>query len=409
MGRDAQNSLDWEPTAGEAKLMSDLARIVVASDGNKNCLSLLLTTDLVRVVNRISILVRERQWRADAAFRVSSEAQNIEEEVQSLEENLHSTRTRAQSRPIEQRLEVARARLIAARKRHDEVEEESTISERDLTAERQRLEDMLATALDGVNLMKKFTKSSNSSSGKTKERADPSNGKISDPEPLKGSISPLMEYRRDYRPQNESIPQPPPMSPHTEYVYELQEKLEEFLNAFSYAEALFENRKNVEEENLAERKHHLANGIQRESRTEFDLKHVEQEITLTRYLITLTQGLEEIKDLARPYGVFTPSERFERGINEWEAPGYRTEPSEGSSEDETPEEDPEMDARIERWQQGTGSAGFALDSETRMDVDLDEWDAETVRISESGSMIDESSRRAKIDEWREMCGLHDGH
>lgn len=409
MGRDAQNSLDWEPTEGEAKMMSDLARIVVASDGNKNCLSLLLTTDLIRVVKRISVLVREQKRRADAAFRASSEAHNIEEEVQSLEEDLHSTRTRAQSRPIEQRLEVARARLIAARKSYGEMEEECTIFERDLTAERQRLEDMLETAFDSVNLMKKITKSSSSSSGKTKEPADSSNGKISDPEPSKGNILPLMESRSDYSPQKESIPQPPPMSPHTQYVYELQEKLGEFLNAFSYAEALFENRKNVEEENLAERKHHIANGIQRESRTEFDLKHVEQEITLTRYLITVTQGLEEIKDLARPYGVLTPSERFERGINEWEAPGYHTEQSGESQEDETPEEDPEMNARIERWQQGTGSAGLALDSETHMDVDLDEWDAETVRISESGSMIDDSSRRAKIDEWREMCGLHDRH
>ena len=46
---------------------------------------------------------------------------------------------------------------------------------------------------------------------------------------------------------------------------------------------------------------------------------------------------------------------------------------------------------------------------SRTDVDMDEWDARSVSISESNSMIDESWMQAKIDKWRAMCGLHDGH
>ena len=405
----AQDSLEWELPDDEARLMSDSARLVVGFDGKKPCRSLLLTSELVRNVNRISILARKQKQISDAAHQASQEAHNTETEVHDLEESLVSTRTRLQSRPIKQRLDIARAGLTAARGRHAEVEGECRILERDLTLEREKLENIIETAFDQINLLGRAAKSSPPSEVAAAEPADSSNDGANDAShsSKKGTPSRMEEKEGSFRSQERPEPSPHPSS--VDEVFDMQERLQKWLNAHNRAEYIFENRKNVEQENIEQRKYHISIGLPRESRTEFDLRHVEREIELTRQLITVTQGLERIKEVARQYGIFTPSEQFERGINEWDAPGYYTEPSEGSPEDETPEEDPEMNARIERWQQGAGSAGFGLENETRMDVDLDEWDAETVRMSESGSMIDESSRRAKIDEWREMCGLHDGH
>lgn len=406
MESNAQNSFDWEPTHGEARLSSGSTKIVVTHDGSQVCLSLLLTSELVGIVNRISILVCQQKEIFDAALQANQEALNTEVEIQNLEESLVSRRTRSHSRPIEQKIDIARARLNAARRRHAELEGECKLLEREITPERGDLETMLETAFDRFDLMKRATKPLPHSGEPAKEPADSSEGRANDPSLCsKNGSPPRTEDQDSARPQEGLDPTLHPFSIHE--ISDMQEKLQEWLNAYHKAEYAFEIRKDVERENIAQREQHIANGIPRESRTEFDLRHVEREIELTRHLLSITQGLERIKAMARQYGVFTPSERFDRGINEWEAPGYHSEPSEGSQEDETPEADPEMNARIERWQQGAGFAGFAVDGETRMDVDLDEWDAETVRVSESGSMIDDSWRRAKIDEWRETCGLRD--
>ena len=388
----ASNAADSEKVQVEAELRFTVgsARIVEAHDGKKDCFSLLLTQELVWTVNTIRQLVRRRQSREDATVSAQIEAFNTEREIQNLREELDRARTRSQSRSLGPRLEAARARLASTRQHQEEIEADMKSVKHNLVLQRIILEDILGTAFDRAHLL---------------EEDDP-------------PVSPAKDQkidqtdRKDNFPSGDADPQTPPLSPGAQQLQNILTNYKEARDIYIHAEIDFANRKHVEEEHLADRKRHLAEGVPREPKTVFDLDHLAQEMRLTRDLIDATKQFEQWQQYAHAHEVYTASERIERGLDpdpdEWDFAGHYKEPFNTSDPHEIPN-DPEMDTRIEGWREKMGSAGGYPDDQTRMDVDVDEWDADTVGLSESCSMIDDSSRRAKIDEWREMCGLHDGH
>ena len=390
MASNAKDSDELQVAEAELSLTNGSARIVKASDGEKDCYSLLLTEELVRIVNTIKRLVIQRRLRERVAFEAQREAFNSEQEVQNLQEELDSTRTRSQSRALSPKLEVAKAQLASTREHHKEIEEDLKLVEQDLALRRMFLEDILEGAFDGAHLMEKDDPPASSSKDQKFDRTD----------------------SKDSSPSGGADPQTPPLSPGAQQLQHILVSYQKARDVYVQAEIHFANRKLVEEENLAQRKRHLAEGVAREGKTEFDLEHVAQEMRLTRDLISATEQFEQWQEYAHAHQVYTASERIERGLDpdpdEWDFAGHYKEPSNTSDPHEIPN-DPEMDTRIEGWRDGMGSAGGNPVDQTRMDVDLDEWDADTVGLSESCSMIDDSSRRAKIDEWRKMCGLHNGH
>ena len=390
MASNAEDSDESPVAEAELRLTNGSARIVRASDGEKDCYSLLLTEELVRIVNTIKRLVTQRRSRERAAFEAQREASNTEQEVQNLQEELDRARTRSQSRAVSPRLEAAKTQLASTRQHHKEIDDGLKLVEQDLALRRMFLEDILEGALYHANLMEKDYPPATSSKDQKLEQMD-----------SKGSS-----------PNGNTDPQTPPLSPGAQELQHILVNFQKARDVYIQAEIDFANRKQVEEENLAQRKRHLAEGVAREGKTEFDLEHVAQEMRLTRDLISATEQFEQWQEYAHAHEVYTASERIERGLDpdpdEWDFAGHYKEPSNTSDPHERPN-DPETDTRIEGWREGMGSAEGYPDDQSRMDVDLDEWDADTVGLSESCSMIDDSSRRAKIDEWREMCGLHDGH
>ena len=390
MASSTKGSEEVQVAKAEHKFTNGSPRIVEAHDGEKDCFSLLLTQELVWTVNSIKKLVRRRQSREDALVHAQIEAFDTEREVQNLQEEMDRARTRSQSRSLGPRLEAARARLASTRQHQEEIEGNIRSVEQDLVLQRQVLEDILERAFDRAHLMKKDD-----------PPASP---------PKEQELNQTNEIRSF--PSGDADPQTPPLSPGAQQLQSILMNYKEARNIYMHADIDFATRKHVEEEHLAQRKQHLAEGVPREPKTVFDLDHLAQEMRLTRDLIDATKQFEQWQQHAHANEVYTASERVERGLDpdpdERDFAGYYKEPSNTSDPDEIPN-DPEMDTRIEGWRERMGSAGGDPDDQTRMDVDLDEWDAHTVGMSESCSLTDDSSRRAKIDEWREMCGLHNGH
>ncbi|KAK5700416.1 hypothetical protein LTR17_022949 [Elasticomyces elasticus] len=161
---------------------------------------------------------------------------------------------------------------------------------------------------------------------------------------------------------------------------------------FHFAEKNFDSREEHFEDDEDERKQKQKAGDTVETTTVFHRGQLEQTRLLTRQLIEAENKVAAAKAAAVAAGVQVQGSDVESGFVDDVDDGYII-----SSEDDE-EEDVDRSA-IEAWMELVPEC----DTDEMPEVDIDDWDAKSMGISDSMSMVAEDGERRRIDKWWAMC------
>jgi hypothetical protein len=153
-----------------------------------------------------------------------------------------------------------------------------------------------------------------------------------------------------------------------------------------------------------QRRERIDAGDQVESQLDFDLKQLETTRNYTQRLIEAEANFEAAKAAAVAAGVQVPGSEISSGFVDND--GDRL----SADEEEELEINP---ARIDKWVACVKDAQAFYDPEDICDlsqdtifdiVEVDDWDAQSIDIPDSMSMVADGSYRKRIDRWRRACG-----
>lgn len=174
------------------------------------------------------------------------------------------------------------------------------------------------------------------------------------------------------------------------------------------AERAFDARGDKVDQEAEERNRRLAAGEETESDTAFDIRQLESTRRLTHALIEAEAAYEKLKTEAVADGLQLEDSDLESGFVDDVEDGYRI----SIEEELCASVDP---ARALYWLQGipedtpsmledlSMAGSGTLGTEELCDIEADNWDAKTVEIADSRSMVAVGRARTRIEKWRATC------
>ena len=172
------------------------------------------------------------------------------------------------------------------------------------------------------------------------------------------------------------------------------------------AEGELEYRHEAFERQADDRDERFAAGERVETCTEFELQQLQQTQRMTRRIIEAEQAFEGVKEAAVAAGIQLPGSDIQSGFVDDADDGYRTSLEERLCHD--------IDrVRISRWlrevpDRDSSGRGDPEESKDR-EIDVDDWDARTVQISDTASMVAEGRAKRRIEKWQATCAKINMH
>ncbi|KAL9638066.1 MAG: hypothetical protein Q9164_001805 [Protoblastenia rupestris] len=139
----------------------------------------------------------------------------------------------------------------------------------------------------------------------------------------------------------------------------------------------------------------MAEGATNWSLTYFDNQHLEIMRDVTRGLIEAEEYLEEVQNRANALERLSSTKNHQSSEHEHEG-SHILHPSQDQFGADSVDRE-----RIGRWRSRLAAMEDVDDAISL--VEVDEWDARTVQISDTISMVDHSQNRRRIDRWRASC------
>ncbi|KAK3674037.1 hypothetical protein LTR78_006240 [Recurvomyces mirabilis] len=150
-------------------------------------------------------------------------------------------------------------------------------------------------------------------------------------------------------------------------------------------ENTFDSRDQRFEDEVEERHRKLQAGLEVESQLAFDMRQLQEYRGMTQQVIESEQILEAVKAAALAAGVQIVASEISSGFVDDVHGGYAS--SSGG------------ESAIERWM-----AKKPIDPTGKPDeVEIDDWDARSVDLCDSASLVAEGSKRRRIDRWKIQC------
>ncbi|KAL8828025.1 MAG: hypothetical protein Q9170_006776 [Blastenia crenularia] len=373
------------------------AQIVLANDGMKDCLALLLTSEMVAKINQISTRARRLDF-------ITSKLKHVKREISS-EENMAEYKTDA-LRDTDDQAEVARINedideiqlLIAENmKCIGTLEEEIDTLTVNLAFSREQSQEIFEEALRRMDLLDvpepEFAK-----------EADPVDGFDNDAESIseEGGIEPGEPHHDKDTPGSAKFNEVNRRA--------AKDDFEHRRNVLIIMDEAFEHRQENLAEEKAEYRRRVREGTCHITETDFDLLALEDFRRMTADLRVAEEAFEESFKRAKQLGVLDERDAHyqESDFSEWSG-GYPlsfenamavsapTDSIIGWRRDveETPARNVWGGTELEPW----GNPN--LEPATRA---MEDCDVRSVAISDSWSCVDWSRNRSRIDRWREIAG-----
>lgn len=345
------------------------SRVILANDGTKDCLALLLTPDLVAALNQVTHDIRQLERKDGALENIESELDDLASKSDDVEETIRNPR-------YQDRVEEMQLALEILQLKHQEAEERKK---------------QLKTALVPFEINPKI--STYQSQGILEEALleacllDP-------PEPESPPIChdadddiSTASYSGAPGTYERSLqPAPEQQSLHQARMDAIRsyETLRTYQDRFDGRHADYE-RKLADFQRVEAR----SEG----TRTRFDHRHIRHVQNLTRDLSAAEQGYKIAKAKARTLEMLAdPGLDF----------GCVADGGDRRSEDESSESDVDR-GRVEAWMRGV-VPGCAVEVVRKKEpLDLDEWTARPVDIMDSISVIGREEYVDEIKEWKKHC------
>lgn len=399
-------------TGSEHRLKPELTGascgFVVATDGENDCLALLIDKQMLSTLREIASgrLALERKEHAyedariNALFSTSSIDRSDEwTKVVDLQEE--ATKMREEN-------EEGISQVDQAELKRDTPEDELNFLRYEVNQKRDDFQDIIERALRDANLLIPSRRIANDINSPAEEVVSVTENEETPSE----SRSPQLQLYQHHNARNRKSPvksvardtnSAASASCSISSSCVRYDEANEILNmsrlALQLAQEDFDNRHDEYWQQLDEWKTFIAEGQGIVSRTEFDLWAFKRGQILTRELMYAEDRYRYAKAHAKSFGIIAdPRDQFS-DFSDREDDGYR------ESEEAKCIEAVDRDF-LKAWSRGVSMFPDIGEDDESVSVEVDEWTAQPVGISDSASMRDTNEYRGKIDRWRSSCENH---
>ncbi len=346
------------------------SRVVLAHDGTKDCLAVLLTPTLVAALNQITHDISALDRKDGALERIEKEIIDLEYKCYRSKGTVSDPRYQDWTEEMQLALEILQLKQEEAKEQKSKLNLESASLEDGLKFSRYQSQDILEEALREARLLDPPALD-----------CPPISNDIDDDTSTGGSFDTSSMYEGvEATPEQEELRE---THRHVMMSYDAlrtcREKLHDRQADYEHKLAAFQR---ASSEDKAEC-----------TRTQFDHRHIRHVRILTRDLISAEEDYRVAKAKARAKAMDVSAE----------AVGDGADGGDRRSEDVADELRVDRE-RIEAWRRGVvldGEVGIMEDGEAG---DVDGWEARTVEIMDSVSAKDRDEYVDEINEWEEHCG-----
>lgn len=366
-----------------AQLTEGPSRFIIAEDGSKDCVALLVNKLFLAKLRDLFQENRDVSALEKPLSHARIDIKNIERSMQRAQESLETAESEEQAEKYQKLIEQQTSELLKIHHWKDELEKERDLVKGNLELSRNHTQWVLETAMREVDLL-----------GQEK--------------PLPAIL--LRDEELEYTEEEAEIPEHamPTHSPtgsvasHHEDVEISEEELQRkaaydnFINLSQILHTLqtnFDDRQNNYRRNVAEFYEKAEAGTTPLSRSDVDRWSVQYGQQLTRALIDTEEAFYQAKERAQDLGAISST----YGQQSY----YGTEYEESWPENKIADFNASYDWRIvEGWMDNIPDSANQTDIES---VEIDEWEAEEVEVNDSISAIDNEDYRQDIDRYQRMC------
>lgn len=384
------------------------ARFVVINDGSKDCLALLVTETFVAKSQDLYEDSHHLSGKQGPLQQVRRATRDAETSMSLVRDSLEVAESQEEAEKLRLIAKKRESELIEARHRKNKIEEGAESLESSIAASRAYTQWVLETAMGEANLfephrpLSAFTaadteddenvnevhnQSQNENAGNGYEFQDAvQDADGSRQQPLVSANDAEIVASSDNVPADEgSIRQA------------AWEDYHDKLETLHKVQAIFDDRQQAYETNLAKFQDGVRTGVYNMSRTEFDRNRVRHGQKITRALIDAEEAFDAAKAYAQAVGA--------TGSN-YEQMNYFGDYEESMPEGQMALYNASKDfSDIYTWMANVPEAGDLNDFEP---VEVDDWNAEDLDQTDSISQIDFEEYRKLIDQWQYDCTLARG-
>lgn len=385
----SNNSDDDHIEQGEAsqpQFTEGPSRFVLAKDGSRDCVALLVNETFLAKLSDLFQEVRDLSILDAPLCHAKMDFRNVERSIQEGQNALETAESEEEAEEHQQTIEQQTLELSKIRHWKDELEKERGLVKGRLEFSRSHTQWVLETAMREAELL-----------GPAK------------PLPailLRRREAELAELTEEVEevPEHAMPVQSPAVSVASDHseVEVSQEELQrqaaydEFVERAQYLDTVqekFDSQGGLYRENLAEYQEMAAAGTINMSRSDFDRRKVQYGQLITRALIDAEEEFEEARERAQDLGAI-PSDYGHEFY-------YGAEYEESWPENKIADFNASYDwGFVKDWMDRIPDSTSQTDIES---VEIDEWDAEDVDVNDSISMIDHEEYRQDIDRYQRQC------
>ncbi|CAF9937320.1 hypothetical protein IMSHALPRED_011101 [Imshaugia aleurites] len=382
------------------------ARFVVVNDGSRDCLALLVTETFLAKSRNIYEDSHHLTGKQGPLQQVRRDARNAEASVNLVRDSMDVAEEQADE--LGELAQKRESELVEARQRKNEIEKGAKLLESSIAASREYTQWVLETAMAEANLLEPHRPLTPFTAAETEddENADdvynqPHNSNASSANEDQHAVQDTEVPR--YQPVASAIDAEAPTSSDEVPADEdsvrqtAWEDYNEKLETYHQVQALFDDRHQAYERNLAKFQNGVRTGIYNMSRSEFDQNRVLHGQKLTRALIEA----EEAFDAAKAY-----AQAVDATGSDYEQMNHYGDYEESMPESQIALYNSSKDfSSICDWM---ASISEPCDPNGFEPVEVDDWGAKEVDQTDSISQIDFEEYRKPIDRWQYECALARG-
>ena len=296
--QDVNQEVNQQPQYSEGP-----ARFVTAGDGSNDCVALLVTDTLISRLRDLYEDDHHLSGKQGPLIYVRREVRSLEAAIDQIKDSIEMAANHQETGVLQEMVQQRLAKLLKVRQRKDKLEADARQLESNVASYRAHIQWVLENAMKEANLLEPhrpltpFTMNNVESESGTLEvgHHDTNNGKNNTVENVSDEADCPAEHSVISARANDA-PEEPQM--------DVWESYNEALVTMQKVQALFDNRQESYETDLADYLEGFANGIYKISRSDFDRSKLRFGQKVTRALINAEAAFEAAKAEAQAIGAF---------------------------------------------------------------------------------------------------------
>ena len=355
---------------GDPKFTEGLNRFIIANDGTKDCLAFLMDKEMFELLRKIRNRSQELDRLEPRVWKAQNEVFALETTFRLAKAELDEEHSQDSHQSLQESPQQIETKLQKATEKKNNLERDLGLLTCDVDYSKCMAQDTFNEAMEQAGLVALEDQNTEATSIADADKTDDDDYSNDDyaAESAEYELSELDKARKTY---------------HESFV-----KLNKVQNAFDGLRATYHN-------DVIEFEADLAQGFTQWTRTDFDLVDLRNNQYATRALIDAEATLDEARERAEALGAFDDG---------WNQSSYyggsqRTHVS-IINEELSPQLAALVEKKVESWRVKVPEV---VGDEINEAVDIDDWDAKTVEMSDSVSIADFSWVRRRIDRWHDAC------